>query len=213
MHLDEEDDLELERLLRTVDSVPPRVDPEQLAQRARARKRTPRWTRWAAGVALIIGLGGVAYAIPGSPVRPWVDRLLAVIGGGGPEPERPAPLPPVAPGDAAGSGIAVDPGPDLIIVFVGPKAGARARILLSEGTQVRVQAPAGRASYTHGLDRLGVELLADSVEVEIHIPRSAPRVAVRVGDREVFRKQGSRIVTPVPLAGQAYSIPLSQIPR
>ena len=199
--------------LREVDSKLPRIDAETVAARARSnragRSRAPRWSRWAAGVVLVMGLGGVAYATPGSPVRRWVDAVIASIRGveSAPDdssPGLPGPLPP-----DPGSGIAVDPGRALVIVFATPPDHARARVTLIEGTQVVVQAPGGGTSFTADEGRLTIAVHGDSVEVQIQIPASAPRVEILVGRRRVLLKTGVRVIaSPTLGADSSYLLPL-----
>ena len=68
--LAQRDEGEILELLRQVDHPLPAVDAEALAARARGIGLV--WGRWAAGILLVLGTVGAAYAVPGSPVRGWV---------------------------------------------------------------------------------------------------------------------------------------------
>ena len=92
MHPDEEEaqreEAELNALFRVLDDPPPAVSAEALALRAvmdkaAARTRGSGWMRRAAAVLLVVGVAGAAYAIPGSPVRGWVQDFTRKLGGGG----------------------------------------------------------------------------------------------------------------------------------
>ncbi len=174
-------------LLAHLDHPPPRVDAGTLA--ARARARSPGWLRWAAGILLVAGLAGAAYAAPGSPVRGWVQAALQRIGGGPVAvPEAPGPAEPLEVGP---SGIAVAPGAGLLILFTSRQAEGEARVTLTDDAQVMVRALTGAVIFTSDVDRLVVENRGSSATFEIQIPRRAPRVEIRVDGIRMFLKDGS----------------------
>ncbi|MGH7477911.1 MAG: hypothetical protein ACRELD_16745, partial [Longimicrobiales bacterium] len=71
---DEREEAGIEALLRTLDHEPPRIMAEDVI--ARARRARTDWGRIAAALVVALGLAGMAYALPGSPVRGWVDAVL-----------------------------------------------------------------------------------------------------------------------------------------
>ncbi|HET9251061.1 MAG TPA: zf-HC2 domain-containing protein [Candidatus Eisenbacteria bacterium] len=180
-------------LLARLDSPTPRVEVGDIVASAagtpsrEVRDRRP-WSRWAAAVLLALGVGGVAYAIPGSPVRQWVDDLIPKVfvrwarpGAGPSGTDNPS---------ASLGGIAVKPGPTFLISF--PRAsGGVARISLGDGELVVVRAPAGAASYESAHNRLVVHAAAPAI-FEIEIPRSATRLEIRVAGARIFLKEGAR---------------------
>ena len=202
------EETEIFELLRTVDLEPPQLTAESVAALAASRApRTPGRFRWAAVILLVCILGGVAYALPGSPLKSWLQAILA--------PDRsPSTGVDVAPGPAepqevARSGIAVDPGDRLTIVLEAPPLGGRARVMLTDDVQVIVRAPAGRAGFTAGTERLVVSLTGDSTEVEIRVPQGAPRVDILSGSRRLWSKSGTRIEAPYsPNPDTSYLLPL-----
>lgn len=195
---------EIFQLLKSVDQEPSDLNAETLIAVGRSRRRPVRY-RWAAVLFLIAALTGVAYAIPGSPLRAWIEAIYSADRA---ETEQVAPSPEPAP-ETEAAGIAVDPGERLAIVFGAPPAGARVRIVLTDATQVTVQAATGQARFTSGTDQLLVSLSGDSTRVNIQIPRTAPRIDILVGVRRIWTKTGPGIVAPSPSGpDSAYALPL-----
>jgi hypothetical protein len=204
-----QDEGEIFDLLRAVDIEPPGLDAEALASLARVRRRRPPQSRyrWAAGIVLVGLLGGVAYALPGSPLKAWLTAMLSS--------RREVSLPPDSTAGTpetpvAVSGIAVDPGGMLVIVFEASPPGARVRVTITDDAQVMVQAPIGQARFTSEMDRLLIAVDGESTEVEIRIPRSAPRVEILVDTRRLLAKTGMAIVAALsPERDSSYLLPLS----
>jgi len=197
----ERDETEVFGLLRELDHPTPQIDAETVAARARGRGhgRGVSAMRWAAGIVLVLGLAGAAYAAPGSPLPTWVETVVEWASG---RPDRaPAPSPGVA-------GIAVAPGPRLVIVFTAPQATGQAQVSLTDGADVVVRVLSGAATFTTDVDRLVIDNQG-SATFEIQIPRTAPRVEIRVGGQRVFLKERSRVTTDtVTDMGGPYVLPL-----
>jgi len=197
-------------LLHELDRPAPEVDFGAIARRAAAHG--PRIPRWAAGVALVLGVTGVAYALPGSPLPHWVGALSEWASG------RLHPHGPVttdiANPDRSVAGIAVPPGQALLILFRESNAGGEMLVDLTSGTEVEVRAPRGAATFTSGEDRLVVEDRGLRATYEIDIPITAPRVEIRVGDARVFLKEGPRVTTALPSGSAApYRLQIAATPR
>ncbi|HEU5305020.1 MAG TPA: hypothetical protein VFU40_10290 [Gemmatimonadales bacterium] len=175
-------------LLRQVDHPVPVVDPEALV--ARLRWTGAAWGRWAAGILLLLGLGGAAYALPGSPVRHWIRSAVVWITGSQ-APSAPS-AETVAP-EARAAGIAAAPGRRFVIAFESPEQGGYARVSLTDGSEVSVRAPVGAAGFTSRSGRLYIANAGVGATYEIEIPRDAPRVEIRVAGARVFVKDGARI--------------------
>ena len=196
----------IERLLRSLDHAVPPISAESIAAKARARSRGR--TRWITAI-LTVAVAGAAYAAPRSPVRAWisalVDRRSAIPEGG-----VHTAAPPAAP---VPSGIAIDPGAALVIVFESPRVGAgtgaSAIVSLEDGGEAVVRAPREAATFTTAAERLTVGDWDSSARFEIVVPRSAPRVEIRVGARSVFVKsRGGVSTTGVETGPGRYTIPL-----
>jgi hypothetical protein len=186
----EREDKQVLALLRQVDNPIPVIDPQALA--ARLRWTTPAISRWAAGILLFLGVAGAAYALPRSPLRDWVRSAVAWIADAEPAPEQPptsdAPTAPVA-------AIASLPGNRFVIEFESAEQGGQANISLTDRRDVIVRAPAGTASFTSRAGRLNVANAGVGARYEISIPRSAPRVEIRVAGTPVFVKDGARVTS------------------
>jgi hypothetical protein len=191
MRDDERDQDDINLLLQRLDHPMPAVPVERVI--ARAAVKRSRWVSWAAGILLFVGLGGVAYAIPGSPVRGWFEAVVNGIRGTG------KPLAGVVDSTVGGSatavaGIAVDPGSELRIVFTHAVDSAVAHVTLIDGDQVTVRAPGNAATFTTDVARLIVDNSLSPVIYEIGIPRNAPRVEIRVAGRRVFVVEAGRLM-------------------
>jgi len=171
---------EVQALLRSVDHPAPRIDVRAIVARARARHFG--WMRWAAGILLALGLAGAAYAAPGSPLRTWAKAVAAWLGGG----------PKQAP-EASVAGIAVAPRRELVIQFTAHQTVGAAQVSLTDGAEVVVRAPLGAAMFTADADRLVIDNTGSQASFEIEIPRTAPRVEIRVGQDRTFLKEGTRV--------------------
>jgi hypothetical protein len=198
---------EVERLLSRLDGPVPALSPYDIMTRAGSAGLG--WARRAAVVLMGLGLAGVAYAAPGSPVPAWLRALTGRA-------DRAHETPPTGRQDSvqtrepAVSGIAVDPGPRLVIVFPSPPPGARAQVSLSDTGGVVVRALTGRASFSSGVDRLVVETADSAAAFQVVVPRAAPWLEIRAGETTVFRKHGPRLTTAADsVSGGNWLIPLA----
>ena len=186
----ERDESEIFALLGQLDHPLPPVTAEAVAARAVGRRM--EWGRWAAGILLLLGMAGAAYALPGSPVRGWVRSLVSWVSSSRQQPA--APSQPEAPAEPT-AGIAATPGRSFVIAFESPEPGGQARVSFTGGDEVTVRAPLGAAKFTSAADRLVIENAGASAVFEIGIPRAAPRIEIRVAGNRIFLKDGRRIVT------------------
>ena len=192
---DEREERGIHDLLRSLDHPPPGITADDVIRRAR-RSRAPA-RRLAAGLAAAIGLAGVAYAVPGSPVRDWVR---AVIPGDTPagrfadDPSTPAPV------GGSGAGMVFDPVDSLVVRFPS-SSGGHLRIELTEGTEIVARMRAGEGRFTSRPNELVVRLSATDT-LELLVPRTAASVEVRVGDRSLFRNSGGVLRTPMDSDGE-----------
>jgi len=184
-------------LLRQVDHASPAVHADALV--ARARRGTPRWGRWAAGVLLALTAAGAAYAAPGSPLPVWVDRLVAWVAGPAPVPPEPQP-----------AGVAVQPGERFTIGFEAEQERGTVAVSLTDGATVVARRLAGSATFTTGVDHLAIANGGSSADYEIELPRSAPWVEIRIGARRLLLKEGPRVITDAPVDARGrYLVPLT----
>jgi hypothetical protein len=157
---------------------------------AAGRRQPSRWRRLAAGIVLAVGTAGLAYAAPGSPLPRWVHRLAEAV-----SPSRPAVREPTAPSPAppTQAGIAVDPG-DLFVIQLAANQGLDSAVVwLTDNAELTVRARGGTTAFTSDLGRLEVAHSGASGRLEIQVPRAARRVELKLGDREVWLKDQTRI--------------------
>jgi anti-sigma factor RsiW len=139
--------------------------------------------RWAAAIALFLLAAGTAYAVPGSPVRRFVDRLVG------------RPVTDEAPRSPDVAGVAVPFGQRFSIVFSAPRAPGVLTITLTDGATIDARRRGGAATFTAEIDRLRIETGSEPTDFEIAVPRDAPWVEVVVEARRIFLKDGSRVIT------------------
>lgn len=205
MVMAERDEGEIFGLLRQIDHPLPRVRAEAVA--AKARNIGLVWGRWAAGIFLVLGAAGAAYAVPGSPMRQWIRSAATWIA----REERVSPIPrQVEAPTASAAGIAAVPGRSYVIAFQRAEPGGQVRVSLTDGEEVTVRAPSGAARFTSAADRLLIDNRGSGATFDIEIPRTAPRVEIRAAGKSIFLKQGERVVAPQSADGEGrYVIGLS----
>ena len=176
-------------LLTALDDPAPALRFEMVTARARARRG--RWTRSAIGWVAAAVIATVAIAAPGSPVRSWMGNAVRWMSG---TPRPPAVSTPES--EADGAGIAVDPGPSFVIEIRAPRAGGSLVVRWTGDSQVAVRSSRPGAAFTSSRERLTVAMERDSVELEIAVPTSAPRVEIRSRDRMLWLGQAGRAAAP-----------------
>ena len=200
------EEAEVFALLGAVDHPVPAITVAAIERRARVPD-THR-LKWAAGIALALGIAGAAYAAPGSPLPRWVSVLSGWV-----RAERELPQPPSLPSPSRASGVAgvaIAPGQRLVVVFTASQSEGVVQVRLTDGAEVVVQAPSGAATFSSDADRLVIDNRGRTGTFEIHIPRTAPRVEIVVDGVRRFLKEADRITAgETPSATGAYAIPLS----
>jgi hypothetical protein len=174
-------------LLRHLDHPAPAVVPDLPVVRDRWMAT---WGRRAAGIVLALGVAGVAYAAPGSPLPRWVDHVVQRVRGTPPRAAETLPQP------SALAGIAVTPGVRFTIAFAEPQARGEATVSLGDGRDVTVRSKGGGATFTSGAEGLRVDNRGSVADYEIELPRGAGRIEIRVGSRRLLLLEKGRVVTP-----------------
>jgi hypothetical protein len=171
--------------------------------RARAGRRSP--LPWAATIVLTLGVAGVAYAAPGSPLPRWIEAVGRSLGFGT---ER---APNASVNDRSLAGVAVAPGDSLVIRFAAAPAAivGYARVELTDESQVVVASPASSTRFTTEPTVLLVEHRTGDT-LRVGLPRSSRHVEIEVGGRTVLLlEEGSAPVTDVVAdSAGAYLIPM-----
>jgi hypothetical protein len=184
-----------EELSRTDDALP-HVDAQSVARLA--RREASRWMSRAAGVLIAIAAGGAVYAIPGSPVRGWVDRALLFFAGEAGPPPRLEVATEGEEGAAAraptSSGIAVAPGERFAIRFAASQSEGVVAVSLTEEDEVVARALGAKVTFTTDVSRLIIENFSSAASYEIELPKKAPWIEIEVGQRRLLLKDGPQIV-------------------
>jgi hypothetical protein len=170
---------------------------------AAAQRRTP-WMRLAASIALLVGLVGLSYALPGSPVRTWLDRTLNRGSS-----RAAATAVQVAPTrETMPAGIAVPAQTRFQIDFVDRQRSGSMHIRLVEDPFVTVRTSDAQVRFTAQTDRLIVSNAGSAADFEIAIPANLASASVRIAGRTIFSKTGDRIVPATVGAAGNYTFPL-----
>ena len=183
----QQDEKWLHGVLGALDHPLPHRTAREIIARA-TPQRSASW-RWAAGMALLVVAAGTAYAIPGSPLRPWVDRVTGRSAGE-----------PVARQESGAAGVSVEPGARFSIVFPQPQARGMVVVTLTDrpAIEARRSGVDSSATYSVEVDRLVIRAGGVESDFTLDIPRSAGWVEVLIGDRRVFLKDGQRIISDAP---------------
>lgn len=148
----------------------------------------------AAGIILVTATAAAA-AIPGSPIRGWVQGLISSDAG----PTNTVAAPESSPvGDVpetAGVRLAVGSGP-LHVTLLGVSAGGEIRVHWVVGAEAAVFAPAG-SRFTSGENRIDAAVVPGAVRVEL--PEGLVPVSLEVNGRIYLSRtsEGLEIVGPV----------------
>ena len=168
----------LRRVLPALDQPRNAISAGQLMSRARTERRLYR-LRWAAVIAFLVIGAGALYAVPGSPLRRWIDRLAG----------RRAAV-------EAPAGVALPPGARFHITFAAtPASAGRVTIRLTDDSIIDARSLNAPARFVAEIDGLRIEPLGPGTEFAIGIPRAAPWVDVVAGGRRILLKDAARIVT------------------
>ncbi len=135
----------------------------------------------AAGLVLLLAAG--AYALPGSPVRGWIDQSVEAIAGLFVE----EPSGPVDPGPSA---VSVEPDEGRVRVVI-HEAAAGLRVTVGLTGETRASASARRARFVVETGR--IEVRDASGELRISLPRTARDASVWLAEREVVRLEAGRL--------------------
>jgi len=153
-----------------------------------ASARARRWARLsrrsvavAAGITLLVSAG--AYAVPGSPVRGWVDNgidaVAAWIAGD-----------PQVAGDAGPSRVSVDPRDGAVrIMVVGGHEATRLTVELSDEETATVAARDASFHVEPGV----IEVAGAADEIRVTLPRNAATGSVVIDESEVVRLEDGEL--------------------
>lgn len=150
-------------------------------RRSEARQRVPGLFRALGRAAVLLLLAsGVVYAIPGSPVRDWADRVRA---------REAATVPAETAVESEGLELDVpESGLRIAVTSAGP--GQTVEVRWTDEARASLVAPRG-SRYAVSTD--GAEVAASEGVVRIGLPRSGAPVAVRLDGRTILRRVEGRV--------------------
>lgn len=156
-----------------------------------------------AAAILLLVAGGAAAAIPGSPVRVWVEHSVDAVTGlfaGTPAVDAAADSPVVP---LARPGVAVEPLNGRVhVAILEPAEGVEVRVRVTDATVAAVSVR--EAGFRTGRGR--IEVLAPAAgELLVEIPRSARSARVEVDGRPMLEKRGADLHLLVPAVDTAGS--------
>ncbi|MGH7468194.1 MAG: hypothetical protein ACRENP_09425 [Longimicrobiales bacterium] len=195
--------------LAHLDHTAPRTDARDIVAAAntaltpwpRAAHRSDHWLRWAAGLALAVGIAGAVYAAPG-----WIARWTSA---NDPPSLNPAPSVPLDQPANDASGLTVTPGDRLSIEFLAHQLDGTAYVSISDVSEVVVRTLEGSASFESDEHRLKIDNYGRRARFEILIPRNAAWVEVKVAGQRAFLMENARVVGPALRADNRYTISLA----
>lgn len=158
-----------------------RVSAEAPALRSRVRRRGTFSTPAKAAGLLLVAAGAAAAAIPGSPLRNWVENFVAT--------PAEVTVAPAAVTASTGVRLPVHDGP-LVVVLPQAMASERLTISVVDGDMVEVLADADTRFST---SRGRVELADVTGPVTVRIPKAQVMATVEVGGTVYLRKSGERV--------------------
>ncbi len=143
----------------------------------------------AASIACVLA-AGILYALPGSPLRSWIDGIGR---------EAAAPEAEIEPGGGPFvSGLSVRPTAPFEIVFAGGQESGVVRVELAETPEVEIRVLGAPVDLESGPDRVMVANGGSRSSYAIRLPEAGPPVTVRVGDEAVLVTSGTDVETAAP---------------
>ncbi len=162
-------------LFESLDHEIPAIQAEAIVEKASRRQR---WRPLAAAaITLLIVAGGLAYALPGSPFRAWIHSALS-----GDSPREDTTVPSFSTGS---SGVSLEPGDSLNVVFESPQETGTVHVSLTPSREVHVRILGDGSGFSVEPDRLRIANAGSSASYRLEIPGAAPRVRVLVGARTI----------------------------
>jgi anti-sigma factor RsiW len=189
-----QEDREIAASLRLLDHAAPELQAGAIVARSRGGRRDLRRGLMAAGLSALFAAAAAAAVIPGTAINRYLERVLTGWRQTPPATSQPAPASPDVP---RSSGVAFVPESEVEVVFLRPQSKGAISISLGAAPEVRVTSSGADAAYGLDAARVTIDNRSSDGSYEIVIPGRLPRARVRVGERTVFEKQGSTILTEV----------------
>lgn len=187
-------------LLSTLDS-PQRI----AASRFAPRTRMPIWLRRAAVLFFLLSVAGAAWALPGSPLRRWLDDTAVDASNASTLDETANHAP------APHGGIEIPVDGAVQIAFMQRQSRGAIRVILSDSTGIVLTILGDDAGIDSRSEHsVVIDNRASSADYAIRVPHGAADLVIRVADRIVFRKTADQVVTAVAPSDGIYTIALDR---
>ena len=156
----------------------------------RVSTRSIRRRQLIAASMAIFAVSAVAAAIPGGPLRQWLQEWRGFAA-------RPAvTASPVLPSVPRTSGIALSPSGNAEIMFSHEQTMGELVVLVSDTGGMTVKAMNGDVGYAVGRDRLVIDNRVPALRYEITVPSTQRRVVIRMASRRILDiRYGQAIAT------------------
>ncbi len=176
--------------------------------------RRPR-SGWGWGLGRAAGLvlvtAAAAYAMPGLPVRGWVDRAVAAVRSGETYVTPPASAPDMEPVPTEATGVRLDVRTGALrVVLRGVASGTEVQVRWVPGTESTVFAPVG-SRFTSAEGRIEAQVTPGPVGVDL--PQGVASVVFQVEDRTYLEKSDAGIDVRGPTLSRSKSGLVFLIPQ
>ncbi len=192
---------EIEALLAALDHPMPAHDFGEMG--ALQRGHGPRRGTLIGGVATVIAVVAAAATLPGFPLSKWVRAR--------PAPARVADMPQAvtAPSATISSGVSIAAPAALVVTLLRTQSQGAVVVTFGGTDSATVRSRGGAVSYEIGDGHITIDNRAPAEAYEIQVPAALARLVVLMGDRVLFRKEGTTISpTPGLDGGRRYRVSL-----
>jgi hypothetical protein len=174
---------------------------------ARRSRGTPHL--WRAAVILLCVTGIASAAVPGSPVREWLEGHRSPPSAGPATAERDAAAAPAEPEPSAGVAVGAADG-EIHVTVAGASPDLTIRVRMTDAATLNIQGTgeAAASRFRMGRGRVTVEG-ASGGELRVSLPRGARLVSVTVDGRRILLKEGEELhlFAPADTAGPEIVFP------
>lgn len=191
MQTDDPLDRDLASALDALDYPVRRVSADAIIQRARARAAQRRWRFAAAAVVMLAA--SMAAALPGSPVRRWVESTLR--GTAAPSAPRVAPTPAeVSERGPEMRGVVTSIGASAEVTFTDWQEAGEVAIRFIANAELRIRSNESPERYLVRPEGIRVRNPGSRASYELDVADRAEDVRVVASGQTIFERRGGRIV-------------------
>lgn len=206
-------DRDLADALHALDAPVERVSADVIIQQARARAAQRRW-RFAAAAVVMLAASAAA-ALPGSPVRSWVESVLrGAAGADAPhtlKPDLGTPAVPTTPPDSRGVAIFIADSAE--VAFTGSQDTGEVVIRFIDAAELRIRSADSLAGYQVRRSGILINNVGSHASHVVDVSDRASYVRVLANGRTIFERRGRQVVVgPSPRGDGSYVVTLRPSP-